>query len=86
MSDYFHIERESQPIPAADREARGFDVVGEAEALPDEDIEAAEELWREQSGEGVDEDAQPETQGEDPLDAELGEEGQGEYAPEDEQP
>jgi len=87
MSDGIHIESDrpdEAAIPDAEIESRSFDDVGEAESLPDEDVEAEEDLRLEGDGYGVPEDAQPESQGEDPLISELGEEGQGELAPEDE--
>jgi len=87
MSDGIHIESDrpdEAPIPDVDVEARGFGDLGETEALPEEDVEAEDDVRLEEDGYGIPDDAQPESQGEDPLLSELGEEGQGELAPEDE--
>ncbi len=65
----------------------GFDIQaddGANEPLLDEDFEAGEDAELEEAGYGIPDDAQPETQGEDPLLAELGEDGNGDLAPEDE--
>jgi len=48
----------------------------------DQDMPAADGEMAD--GAGAPEDAQPESQGEDPLEIDLGEEGQGDLAPEDE--
>lgn len=74
---------ETPMIPAADAELRDFGEVGEAEALPEEDVEAQEHVAFEARDFGVPGDAQPDTQGEDPLVAELGDDGQGELSPGD---
>ncbi len=90
MSDGVHIESagpedpDEAPIPESDVESRSFDDVGDAEALPDEDVEAEEDLELEEDGDDIPDAAQPESQGEDPLLAALGEDGQGDLAPEDE--
>ncbi len=87
MSDGIHIESDD-PDATADQglevESRSFDEVGEPDSVPDEDIEAEEDRWLEEGGHGIPDDAQPESQGEDPLIAELGEDGNGDLAPEDE--
>lgn len=49
----------------------------------DDDFAAEEQREEEAEGFGISDEAQPDTQGEDPLEAELGEEGQGDLAPED---
>jgi hypothetical protein len=86
MSEGIHIESDdpdAAPIPDAEVDARDVDDIGEAEALPEEDVEAEEDLDLEEDGDAVPDGAQPESQGEDPYVAELGEDGQGELAPED---
>jgi len=70
-------------IPAADAELRDFGEVGEAEPLPDEDVEAEEHVAFEDHDFGTPDAAQPETQGEEPLVAAIGDDGQGDLAPED---
>ncbi|MDH6182411.1 hypothetical protein M2152_002593 [Microbacteriaceae bacterium SG_E_30_P1] len=49
----------------------------------DDDLAAEEQSAFEADELGIPEEAQPDTQGEDPLEAELGEDGQGDLAPED---
>ncbi|WP_022899173.1 hypothetical protein [Humibacter albus] len=70
-------------IPAQDEEARSVDEIGEPDPLPEEDVEAEEQEDVEAAGHGVEEEAQPETQGEDPYESALGDEGEGDLAPED---
>lgn len=85
MSDGIHIETDEfddAPIPGG--EARYVDEIGDPESLPDEDVEAEEDVELEEDGYDIPDDAQPDSQGEDPLLAELGEDGQGELSPEDE--
>jgi len=86
MSEGIHIESDepdAAPAPDDEIDARGVDEIGEAEALPDEDVEARVDLELEEDGDPLPDGAQPESQGEDPLLAALGEDGQGELAPED---
>jgi len=87
MTDGIGIESdavEPAPIPAFDRDARRLDDIGEAERLPEEDVEAEDDVRWEAEGDDIPDDAQPESQGEDPLLAALGEDGNGDLAPEDE--
>ncbi len=84
--DGFQIEfgdPDEAPIPDEDEDARDVDDIGEDESLPDEDFEAEEDEELEARGYGIPDDAQPESQGEDPFEAELGDEGQGDLSPED---
>jgi len=67
--DSFHIEPED--LDASDVEI-------------DEDFEAGEDEELEALGYGTPDDAQPESQGEDPFMSEIGDEGQGDLSPEDE--
>jgi len=81
-----HIESgdaDESPIPSSDTEPRDPDDIGTADPLPEEDVEAEEQEELEAEGYGIPDEAQPETQGEDPFVAELGEEGNGDLAPED---
>jgi hypothetical protein len=81
-----HIESDDAAdaaIPNPDMEPRDPEEIGEADPLPDEDVEAEEAENLEEDGLGVPEESQPESQGEDPFEVELGDEGQGDLAPED---
>jgi hypothetical protein len=81
-----HIEPDDvggAAIPAADTEPRPREDIGEPDPVPEEDIEAEEQEELEAAGFGIPDEAQPESQGEDPFEAELGDEGQGDLAPED---
>jgi hypothetical protein len=81
-----HIESgdaDEAPIPSSDTEPRAPDEIGTPDPLPEEDVEAEEQEELEAEGYGIPDEAQPETQGEDPFVAELGEEGNGDLAPED---
>lgn len=55
----------------------------ETSTTDDDDFAAEEQREEEAEGLGISDEAQPDTQGEDPLEAELGEDGQGDLAPED---
>jgi hypothetical protein len=81
-----HIESgdtDEATIPSSDTEPRDPDEIGTPDPLPEEDVEAEEQEELEAEGYGIPDEAQPETQGEDPFVAELGEEGNGDLAPED---
>jgi hypothetical protein len=80
-----HIESAdtADSIPSADTEPRAPEQIGEPDPLPEEDVEAEEQEILEEEGLGIPDEAQPETQGEDPFEAELGDEGKGDLAPED---
>ena len=81
-----HIESgdtDEAPIPSSDTEPRDPDDIGTPDPLPEEDVEAEEQEELEADGYDIPDEAQPETQGEDPFVAELGEEGNGDLAPED---
>jgi hypothetical protein len=83
--DGIHIESADTAgeIPSADAEPRSPEEIGEPDPLPEEDVEAEEQEILEEEGLGIPDEAQPETQGEDPFEAELGGEGKGDVAPED---
>ncbi|MBO9577826.1 MAG: hypothetical protein J7480_03535 [Microbacteriaceae bacterium] len=70
-------------IPAAEAELRDFGEVGEPEALPREDLEAEEHEAYEARDFGTPDAAHPDSQGHDPVVAALGDDGQGDLAPED---
>lgn len=70
-------------IPNPDTEQREPEEIGEADPLPGEDVEAEEAENVEEDGLGVPEESQPESQGQDPFEVELGDDGQGDLAPED---
>jgi len=78
-----HVEAVGAGIPDEDRDPRPGDDLDATEPLPQEDAEAETERELEAAAAGIPESAQPESQGEDPLDAALGPDGQGDLAPED---
>jgi hypothetical protein len=81
-----HIESDDAAdaaIPSPDTEPREPEEIGTPDPLPEEDVEAEEQEDLEADGLGILDEAQPETQGEDPFVAELGDEGNGDLAPED---
>ena len=82
-SNGIHIETdeaEPAPIPMAEAYLADF---GDPDALPVEDVEAEEHVAYEARDFGTADEAQPDTQGDEPLEAELGDDGQGDLAPED---
>lgn len=86
MARDFEIEYgdpDEAPIRDEDVDARNVDDIGEPDGLPEEDFEAEDDEELEAGGYGIPDDAQPDSQGEDPFVSELGEEGQGDLAPED---
>ena len=87
MVDGIEIETdgtEPAPIPAVDADARDVDDIGTPDRLPEEDVEAEEDVWSEADGEDIPDEAQPDSQGDNPFLAALGPDGNGDLAPEDE--
>lgn len=70
-------------IPTVDAELRDFGEIGVAEAVDPDDVEAERHAAYEAHDFGVATAAQPDTQGADPIDAALGEDGQGDLGPGD---
>lgn len=70
-------------IPAADAELRDFGEIGVPEAVDPDDVEAERHAAYEAHDFGAATAGQPDTQGADPLEAALGEDGQGDLGPGD---